>query len=138
MVNKHFVVAYDTLAEGAISTDHSYVVPSDPKKYKKHLELVEQGRQHWERFHNMDLTPESLELWEQEIPNFDCTCKADYLIIKTINPPRFDDQDRWKWEVHNSVNEKLHRSRFPWEEYYTRWPKKDQSVNTSTPTKSAS
>lgn len=83
--------------------------------------LAERGRAHWERFHTMELTPESLAEWESEIPSFGCACKAKYREIKAANPPRFDDPHVWRWEIHNAVNEHLEKPFFEWEEYAAKW-----------------
>lgn len=71
------------------------------------LNLAERGRKHWQRFHSMDLTPDSLAEWEREIPSFGCECEARYKAIKSDNPPRFEDPHKWRWEIHNSVNKHL-------------------------------
>jgi hypothetical protein len=117
MVNIHRVVAVDVLAgeELIVPIDSSYIRESPVI-----ATLAERGRAHWHRFHTMELTPESLAEWEAEIPSFGCHCAAKYAEIKAANPPRFEDKlesHRWRWEIHNSVNEHLEKPFFTWAEY---------------------
>ncbi len=82
------------------------------------ITLEELGRAHWFRFHSMIWTPEELEAWERDIPSFGCDCGPHYAKLKEANPVRFGDMDRWKWEIHNSVNLKLGKPLFHWDELY--------------------
>ncbi len=79
---------------GEYSSKISYKTPT----------LAERGREHWRRFHTMELTPETLKEWERDIPSFGCDCASKYAKIEEANPPRFDDSFAWTVEVHNSVN----------------------------------
>lgn len=69
--------------------------------------LEEVGRAHWFRFHTKVWTADELANWERDIPSFGCDCEAKYQEFKKLNPVRFDDMARWKWEIHNAVNLKL-------------------------------
>jgi hypothetical protein len=58
--------------------------------------------------------------WVDAIPGC-ATCKRDFLELIKINTPRFDDWQRWTWEVHNAVNAKLGKPEIDWNEACNLW-----------------
>ena len=84
--------------------------------------LAELGRSHWLRFHRGAKTPSELEDWEKNIAVFGCDCGTKYAKLKEANPVRWNDLDRWKWEIHNSVNLNLGKPEFSWAEFEEKYP----------------
>lgn len=87
-------------------------------------ELVEnlamRHREHWSKLHTTRFTPEEFEAWILAIPGCS-TCRRDFRKLLEINPPRFDDWQRWTWEVHNAVNAKLGKPEIEWNEACNLW-----------------
>lgn len=69
------------------------------------------------------MSPSELELWVDFIPYEDgiCNCQKDIYTIMANNPPRFEDWNRWTWEVHNTVNRKLGKPEISWENARELW-----------------
>ena len=80
--------------------------------------LLELQRNHWLKLHTTRFTPEEFENWIRQIPGCS-SCQRDFRNIIKDSPPRFDDWERWTWEVHNAVNEKLGKSAFSWQDACT-------------------
>jgi hypothetical protein len=68
--------------------------------------------------------PNELNVWIDTIPYESedlCNCQKHIYTIVAENPPRFDDWERWTWEVHNVVNRKLGKPEIAWEEACLLW-----------------
>jgi hypothetical protein len=69
-------------------------------------DLLRRQRAHWEKLHTQTFDDTTFELWVRTIPGCS-TCQRNFRIWLETNPPRFDDWNRWTWEAHNAVNNKL-------------------------------
>lgn len=83
-------------------------------------DLLQRQRDHWRNLHTTRMTPAQLEEWIETIPGC-ATCKQKFRKIVEANPPRFDDWDRWTWEVHNEVNRDLEKPEFLFEKACKLW-----------------
>jgi len=84
------------------------------------LSSVDQQREHWRKLHTTRFTPEEFELWVQGIPGCS-SCQRDFRRILKNHPPRFDDWERWTWEIHNAVNARLGKPEFTFEQACKIW-----------------
>ncbi len=84
------------------------------------LEVIELQRDHWRKLHTTRFTPEECELWIQGIPGCS-SCQRDFRRILKNHPPRFDDWERWTWEIHNEVNSKLGKQLIAWTDAIELW-----------------
>ena len=82
--------------------------------------LAQTGRELWSELHT-SVTIETLQAWEEKIPNYSCKCKAFYTAWKVDNPPRQDDFFSWTVELHNAVNTKLGKPTIAMEEARRLW-----------------
>jgi hypothetical protein len=86
--------------------------------------LAVKGREHWTRLYTEVFTESDFEAWEQGIPNYGCSCKADFAKLKQQFPPVFVDGRltfEWKSCVHNLVNRKLGKPELTIEESRAIW-----------------
>jgi hypothetical protein len=63
------------------------------------------------------MTQQELEQWIDEIPGYEdleCNCQKHFYKILEEYPPRFDDWDRWTFDVHNAVNRHLSKLELSW------------------------
>ena len=86
------------------------------------FDVAEKQREHWRKLHTTTMDADSLATWINEIPSDqDCQCAYRFTnIIKDI-PPRFDDWNKWTWQVHNAVNAKLGKPEITWREACKQW-----------------
>lgn len=68
--------------------------------------LDEVGPLLWREFHLEVVDEFTLDKWEEKIPKY-CDCNKNYLVFKQANPPRWNDLEAWKCEIHNLVNAEL-------------------------------
>ena len=81
---------------------------------------TQRQREHWRKLHTTRFTPEEFELWIQSIPGCS-SCQRDFRKLLETHPPRFDDWERWTWEIHNLVNVKLGKLELSWQEACQLW-----------------
>lgn len=70
------------------------------------------------------MSEQQLNEWIDTIPGYeDLTCNCQKGIYRHIeaNPPRFNDWQRWTWEIHNAVNFKLGKPEIDWGEACQQW-----------------
>ncbi len=77
--------------------------------------IASQQRDHWQKLHTTQFTPEEFEAWIQSIPGCS-TCQRDFRKLIKDHHPRFDDWHRWTFEIHNLVNAKIGKPEFTWQE----------------------
>jgi hypothetical protein len=87
--------------------------------------ITSQQRNHWKKLHTTRFTPQEFEAWIASIPGCS-TCQRDFRKLIETNTPRFDDWQRWTWEVHNAVNAKLGKPEIEWNEACELWNWKPQ------------
>jgi hypothetical protein len=96
--------------------------------------ILDRQREHWRKLHEQQLYETTFEEWVASIPG--CfTCQHDFRKLLEINPPRFDDWQRWTWEAHNAVNAKLGKPEIDWNQACNLWnwnPQKDFTKGTTT------
>ena len=69
---------------------------------------LQRQRDHWAKLHTTLFSPEDFEAWVSSIPGCS-TCQRDFRKLLETNPPRFDDWQRWSWEIHNAVNTNINK-----------------------------
>ena len=81
---------------------------------------LQNQRDHWAKLHTTQFTPNKFEEWVASIPG--CyTCQRDFRKLLETNPPRFDDWQRWSWEIHNAVNAKIGKPEFTYSDACKLW-----------------
>jgi hypothetical protein len=103
--------------ESSPSIASEAIVTTDPSRV---LELVERQRDHWQKLHTTQFTPEEFEAWIRAIPGCS-TCQRDFRKLIETNSPRFNDWNRWTWEIHNAVNVKIGKPELTWLEACQQW-----------------
>lgn len=83
-------------------------------------DLLQRQREHWRSLHTRRMQPEEFDKWVDSIPGCS-TCQRDFRKLLETTPPRFDDWQKWTWEIHNAVNEKLGRPLVTWREACELW-----------------
>lgn len=101
-------------------TPSAEVFATVTKNHTAVLEVLELQREHWRKLHATRFTPEEFELWVQGIPGCS-SCQRDFRRILKNHPPRFDDWERWTWEIHNAVNARLGKPEFTFEQACKIW-----------------
>jgi glycosyltransferase involved in cell wall biosynthesis len=77
----------------------------------------------WRALHCMcDPTIEKLLVFIAGLPLFGCSCKDEFAKLVKQIPPRFDDWQKWTFEAHNSVNERLGKKQFTWGQFEKKYP----------------
>jgi hypothetical protein len=74
--------------------------------------LLFRYRNHWAKLHQNTMTESELNHWIDTIPGYEdlsCDCQKEIYKLLETNPPRFDDWQRWSWEIHNAVNLKINK-----------------------------
>ena len=82
--------------------------------------LQEKQRNHWRHLHTSQVDGMQFLDWLNEIPN-QCDCRKAFDALLETNPPRFDDWQRWTWEIHNAVNVKLNKPEVTWDDAAKLW-----------------
>jgi hypothetical protein len=82
--------------------------------------ILDRQREHWSKLHTARFTPEQFESWILAIPGCS-TCRRDFRKLLEINPPRFDDWQRWTWQAHNAVNAHLNKPQLTWDQACQQW-----------------
>lgn len=77
-------------------------------------------REHWKKLHTEIFNQDTFKIWVETIPGC-ASCKHDFKKILETHSPRFDDWQRWSWEVHNIVNAKINKPEISWEEACKIW-----------------
>ncbi len=76
----------------------------------------------WNEMHSGRVTTQSLfDNWLERVPSKDCGCREWLRRYIAKNEPRFDDMAMYGWQLHNSVNEKLDKPQFSWEDFNATW-----------------
>jgi hypothetical protein len=98
-------------------TKERFVDKQKPSQFlkAKQTSLVELQRDHWQKLHTTQFTPEEFEAWIQSIPGCS-TCQRNLRRRLETLPPRYDDWNRFTWELHNSVNKEIGKPEFTWSE----------------------
>jgi hypothetical protein len=82
--------------------------------------LIHSQREHWHRLHTTQMNATQFEAWLDAIPK-QCDCRKSFGALIESNPPRFDDWQRWTWEIHNEVNAKLNKTEVTWDDATRLW-----------------
>jgi hypothetical protein len=82
--------------------------------------ITQRQQAHWKKLHTESFDSEKFQRWVERIPGCS-TCRENFRKILEINPPRFDDWQRWSWEIHNAVNEKIGKPEFTYQEACQLW-----------------
>jgi len=93
-------------------------------------DLQEKQRQHWRQLHTTPMDATQFASWLDGIPN-QCDCRKSFDALLNINPPRFDDWQRWTWEIHNAVNAKLNKTEITWDDAAKLWNWNQQHQHTT-------
>jgi hypothetical protein len=92
------------------------------ERHQAKQDRLERARKHWEELHQQQNSDANwLVSWVKRIPQFGCSCGEEFQRILRANPPRFDDWQRWTFEVHNAVNAKLGKPEIEWNEACNLW-----------------
>ena len=82
--------------------------------------LLDRQRAHWAKLHTTRFTPEEFESWIASIPGCS-SCQRDFRKLLETNPPRYNDWQRWSWEIHNQVNAKIGKPEIDWQSACELW-----------------
>lgn len=119
------------MAEMCLYNDSECDDPENPKPYLSALE--KEGRKLWGELHaKAQSLPEVihaveqedlqswLAAWESRIPSWGgCACRQHYYELKAYIEPVFDSREAfysWTVDVHNSVNERLGKPLWPYQQ----------------------
>jgi hypothetical protein len=83
-------------------------------------ELIAAQRKCWKILHTSRMDAAQFALWLKSIP-VQCNCGKSFEAILQSNPPRFDDWQKWTWEIHNAVNRKIGKSEVAWDDAVELW-----------------
>lgn len=81
--------------------------------------LAEQ-RAHWEKLHRTRMNAEQFAHWCVTVPGA-CECQSNLRRILEKLPPRYEEWDRFSWELHNAVNHHLLKPELSWQEACQLW-----------------
>jgi hypothetical protein len=82
--------------------------------------LLQRQRDHWQKLHTTQFTPEEFEAWIASIPGCS-TCQRNLRRRLETLLPRYDDWNRFTWELHNAVNKEIGKPEFTWLEACQQW-----------------
>ena len=115
-VTAGIAIAYTMLAGRKPSKQLVQLLGIDKERSK----LIESQREHWHRLHTTQMNATQFEAWLDAIPK-QCDCRKSFDLLLQSNPPRFDDWQRWSWEIHNEVNAKLNKPEVTWDDAAELW-----------------